>query len=232
MKTARTAILVLLCVIALAIRSVCASQDDTVEVSKPAGQHIRVLHSVSGSPFAERGVLNFNPNSKKKSALKYVHADDAEMASVLKPVTSAEDYYTVRFVSSSKPDSHLGEVRVRACQLHAAGLREHFVIHVDQDGEPFRIDYLVPSQDCSLDGVKKAQDFKPTIELAKKLDGPRPHLIKVKEVAMKDGKPVQEEEKSFWQKYWMYIVPIVLLVLLNGGGDSQEGGSGAAAASK
>jgi len=45
-----------------------------------------------------------------------------------------------------------------------------------------------------------------------------------------DGQlPVQEPEKSFLQKYWIYILPIVFILFTSGGaggGGQQEGGGG------
>jgi hypothetical protein len=39
------------------------------------------------------------------------------------------------------------------------------------------------------------------------------------ENASKDGKP---EEKSFFAKYWMYIVPFALMMFMQGAGGAQD----------
>jgi ER membrane protein complex subunit 10 len=44
-------------------------------------------------------------------------------------------------------------------------------------------------------------------------------------VVTPDGQlPEEEVEKTFLQKYWMYILPIILLALTSGGGGGGGGG--------
>lgn len=48
-------------------------------------------------------------------------------------------------------------------------------------------------------------------------------------VVKPDGEePVDEVEKTFFQKYWIYILPLAFLILTSGGGggQQQEGGGG------
>ena len=59
------------------------------------------------------------------------------------------------------------------------------------------------------------------------LNGPEP-VLAAPVVVNPDGvEPVQEQEKTFLQKYWMYILPVAILLFTSGGaggGEEQEGG--------
>lgn len=88
---------------------------------------------------------------------------------------------------------------------------ERIVLHLNPLGEPMRVDYS--HNTTSKHGNKVTVVNWPP-------HGPEP-LLK-KPVPMKDNKVVEPEpQKSFIQKYWMYIVPFLLLMLVSGGGGEQ-----------
>ncbi|BGP12953.1 hypothetical protein JCM10213_006592 [Rhodosporidiobolus nylandii] len=81
----------------------------------------------------------------------------------------------------------------------------------------------------TLEGLKKAKvevrlERPAAVELKKPAHPELPKDQQKPVVLDKDGKIIPPpKEKSFIQKYWMYIVPVLLIILLNGGEAPQEG---------
>ncbi len=55
-----------------------------------------------------------------------------------------------------------------------------------------------------------------------------PEAAAAAEAAAKASTSNKPEEKSFFQKYWMYLVPFALMMMLQGGAQGQADGQSAA----
>jgi hypothetical protein len=124
--------------------------------------------------------------------------------------------------------------------LAESGLREHFVLHVDERANVIGVEYDSAGVECRVTDthvtdVSSDPWFKTTSSVrfyktAPRLDPDAPTDIaghggpagkKAREAKLrrssesnangKNGAP-PEQEKTFWQKNWMYIVPVMMLV--------------------
>ena len=120
---------------------------------------------------------------------------------------------------------------VPLCQLQASRFQEHFVFHVDSQGQIWHVDYTVTSSDCKPGILKpKSKKFKTTIVTSLALPGARPYLEFLPEPTP-DGKPPPEQQ-SFLVKYWYYIVPLVIVMLMPAGEEPPKRGAGPAGAQR
>jgi ER membrane protein complex subunit 10 len=94
---------------------------------------------------------------------------------------------------------------------------EEITLYVTADDVPYHISYVLKPSTSSEPVVKVVSDR--TIP-----EGPTPKL-NVPVVVNPDGAPpVEEVEKTFLQKYWVYLLPIAILLFTSGGGGGGEGG--------
>ena len=125
--------------------------------------------------------------------------------------------------------------------LAESGLQEHFVAHMDERGNVIGIDYdpagfeCAPSDEVSVVELGRSPSFKSTASVrfyktAPALDPDAPTDVrghggpagkKEREARQRrssggdggDGKDGDAgKEKTFWQKNWMYIVPVMMLL--------------------
>eukprot|EP00270_Netrium_digitus_P012863 TRINITY_DN4222_c0_g1_i1.p1 TRINITY_DN4222_c0_g1~~TRINITY_DN4222_c0_g1_i1.p1 ORF type:complete len:335 (+),score=73.07 TRINITY_DN4222_c0_g1_i1:33-1037(+) len=146
---------------------------------------------------------------------------------------------------------------VKARCLAAAGLKEKFEFALDGRGNLVAVSYI-PLGDCLKSSSSQervllpASPFTSLVELKEPAKAPRLTStlsfrtfnslddVEVVEAQPVETKPPPEPEKTFWQKYWMYIIPLGL-VFINamvtaavpeqGGAAGQGGGQRAGGAS-
>ncbi|KAF9111615.1 ER membrane protein complex subunit 10 [Mortierella sp. AM989] len=111
---------------------------------------------------------------------------------------------------------------VKSCLLIASDFKEKITLHLDQDRQLFAFDYYTSASKCEDDhkkeySLKSLDQFKIVkIDLATPGAGPKALYTRAQAIRVDPtGKP--EVEKTFFQKYWMYIVPVVLMALFTGG---------------
>ncbi|KAI9000959.1 hypothetical protein BD414DRAFT_380298, partial [Trametes punicea] len=182
----------------------------------------RILHpSLPAAPFTDRATLLLSgsgPSVAARLVPSETFADDwldyARTAEGLK-----DALYQVALEHPGGSDQPQWAVSsVRACHLpHSTS--ESFTIHIDQNGNPFSLDYFVgpiphngacPRRSRKASGAQSSPvELKPiantTVALRSPSFPPLPQL-RVPPPVTAEGKPVEQpREKSFLEKYWMYI---------------------------
>ncbi|OCH94053.1 hypothetical protein OBBRIDRAFT_801407 [Obba rivulosa] len=121
---------------------------------------------------------------------------------------------------------------VKACHL-LHGAAEHIRVHLAADGTPFALDYFVapvphdgacprPRRGAAPPSLDRAPNA--TVTLVGPRRPPRPQL-RVPPPLTPEGKAaVPPPEKSFIQKYWVYIVIALLALVLAPSPQEEEGG--------
>lgn len=92
---------------------------------------------------------------------------------------------------------------------------EEITLHLSSGNVVYHISYvLIPSAEQSTI-VKVIPDRSIP-------EGPNP-ILSTPVVVNPDGQPPEEEvEKTFLQKYWMYLLPIIILAMTSGGGGGAQ----------
>jgi hypothetical protein len=95
---------------------------------------------------------------------------------------------------------------------------EEITLHVSSDDVVYHISYILKSSTSQDTIVKVVPDLLIP-------EGPSPKLNPPPPVNPDGQPPVEEVEKTFLQKYWIYLVPLVLLAVTSGGGGGGGGGA-------
>ncbi|KAG0343655.1 ER membrane protein complex subunit 10 [Podila humilis] len=112
---------------------------------------------------------------------------------------------------------------IKSCLLVASDFQERFTLHLDHNRNVFAFDYYGLSADCKPEDEKElALDtldrFKNTqFELVTGISGPKARYVKAQTIKLDETTGQPATEKTFFQKYWMYVLPAVIVFLLAGG---------------
>ncbi|KAI8602678.1 hypothetical protein EDD21DRAFT_371186 [Dissophora ornata] len=117
---------------------------------------------------------------------------------------------------------------IKSCLLVASDFQEQITLHLDQDRQVFAFDYYTSASKCENEDKKEfpltsLDLFKSVkVDLSTGNAGPKARYSRAQAIKIDNqtGKP--EEEKTFFQKYWVYILPIVLVMLFTGGGEPEK----------
>ncbi|KAI0352903.1 hypothetical protein OH77DRAFT_1360614, partial [Trametes cingulata] len=182
----------------------------------------RIFHpSLPAAPFADRATLLLSgsgPTAEARLVPSETLADDLlEYTHAVEGLKDALYQVALEHPGDSE-QSQWAISSVLACHLPYS-TSESFTVHLDQNGDPFSLDYFVGpvphNGACPKRGSRKAAAeaspvaFRPiantTVTLRSPSFPPLPQL-RVPPPVTAEGKPVQApREKSFLEKYWMYI---------------------------
>ncbi|CEI89359.1 hypothetical protein RMCBS344292_03722 [Rhizopus microsporus] len=151
-----------------------------------------------------------------------------------------EMYYQIKVKDENTNNIYTSTVKL--CQMVASDWNDQFILHLDENNEFYHLDYYSTAKDCDdkLNFPITTKPFKPHIKVVKAAPGPKPLLgnfdaqtkqqnSKKPTVNVNDQAPQgkEAEEKSFFQKYWPYIL-FGGMVLMSVGGDPNAGNQPAA----
>ncbi|CAL1385343.1 unnamed protein product [Linum trigynum] len=143
---------------------------------------------------------------------------DAEKEN-FKNLVDGDDFYKIRLPSNvlSPPGKDFVVTSVRARCLPRETLDEHFVIHAD-GVNILGVNYGAPAP-CSYPHPAKLPSkwsFNSYTILKNTEQAPRTPLF-IQDVLKNgeegEGEVVAPPERSFWAKYWMYVIPLGLIVM-------------------
>lgn len=120
------------------------------------------------------------------------------------------------------------------CLFASSGFRDKFILKLDENNQLYHINYGVESSNCiKRNAQHRRLSPKSIIDITVPQYGVRPVLdnklmqqareavINQKQNIKADGTPI-EDNRTFIQKYWMYIVPFVLIMLFSSPEDPKQ----------
>ncbi|KAK4471544.1 hypothetical protein MN116_004962 [Schistosoma mekongi] len=130
----------------------------------------------------------------------------------------ANNMYSVRI--PVRNDEYI-EASIQSCQIIASRMRVKFTVSVNDVGDPIAIHMSTPKYDCPYDtsiSYMNLPDLSITLELQKPKLGSSPETAKYLEKLEKQREEMaraeQSDNRSFFSKYWTYIIPAVFLFIL------------------
>ncbi|XP_078725116.1 ER membrane protein complex subunit 10 [Lampetra fluviatilis] len=218
-----------------------------VAVARKAGDGIEVENGVVSIPlehsfevdgsvqFRRRGTVIWRPQREHAVSISQPPFTDDER-NKLREVAEVDGLYRIRLPIPMGGDGSSTEyvfTFVRACALLEAQLSDLLTLHLDAVGAIAGISLEVVPGGCHGYEVEDVdlENFNTTLTVTTPvvLLGPETasYIQRLEqEQAQRTKNP--QEQKSFFAKYWMYIIPIVLFLIMSGAQDpgNQGGGGG------
>ncbi|KAF8605470.1 hypothetical protein BDV93DRAFT_521776 [Ceratobasidium sp. AG-I] len=221
MPATATPLWALLSLVLLALSAVANDAVHTDLAPTPVHVHHRVhLPGQAPAPFTPKGTVLLTPNGPSYAPAAAFRDELTTWAASNNPHAR----YEVALETEESPDTW-PRSSVKLCYVTAAK-DEYFTMHKSVSGDVFALDYHLSS--VPKDGAcpsAPASLFIASTDIILKSPSPAfsPRL-KTPPPLGADGQTIKPVvEKSFIQKYWMYIVPVLILLLVMPGGP-EEGG--------
>ncbi|KAG1892319.1 hypothetical protein F4604DRAFT_1698847 [Suillus subluteus] len=194
----------------------------------------RVVHpDLPVTPWAELGTVSIpsfkfiSPTGSHAplSLAESLQDDLAEFADAVNPNMQGAMYH----VAIELPESEGSVSSIKACLLPSS-TSANIVIHFSATGEPFAIDYSVSPvpQDgiCPVTSTESYPAHNASVVLKSPRMAPLPEL-RIPPPLTPEGEPVVPvPEKSFVQKYWIYMVVVLGALLISGPGEDSPSSDG------
>ncbi|KAI2666310.1 ER membrane protein complex subunit 10 [Labeo rohita] len=160
--------------------------------------------------FRLRGALQFRGGRENGVYLSQNQLSEKDR-NTLKDVAAVDGLYRIRVPRVSLQMDRQTERQSEGylttfCSLVESHLSDVITLHTDVSG------YVIGVSIVTIPGPETA-----------------PYIERMEQEMEKKGKNPQEQ-KSFFAKYWMYIVPLVLFLMMSGAQDQSGGGAGGGAA--
>jgi len=191
---------------------------------EPADLRLGLEHSFDGGlTWEHRGIVSF---TRSRSAIPSLHQDvlSADNYARIKELCNKNELYLIKATG----EGDIGELQsyTSACPLLESGMAETLTIHVDWRGNVVAINQAARTEEAMFKG-RNRDKFDTKLVIHNMENGPTPDtaafIQKMEEEKARKMTGETTENKSFFAKYWMYIVPVGIFMLINSAAGPEPG---------
>ncbi|XP_013389267.1 ER membrane protein complex subunit 10 [Lingula anatina] len=182
--------------------------------------------------FTRKGVISIASLKGNEAHFSQEKALDDEEKNMLKALAQNDDIYRLRVPTKvGQVDGPLSYVStfMKACALYETRLSETITLNVDTSGNVLGVSTRTYLPYCQYNSVPSSQlsKFNITVEISQTLPGPVPdtqsYIQRMEQEKAEKAKGQQQDNRSFFAKYWMYLVPLFIFLLVSSS-QAEEGG--------
>jgi len=207
-----------------------ASSDSLVSSSSSGEMSLSVTHSLDqGANWGLRGkivVPSARASSGNAPTMEAAADDTTNVLDRLKELCEADAMYMLRVTSEDGAAAAAvtrTETATHACNLVESGMRDVFTVHLDWRNKVVAVS-VTPGETSS---PSQGSSFRTKVLVQHMEPGPQPDtaafIQRMEQEKLAKERGETKDNRSFFAKYWMYIIPVVLVLAMSGG---QEGGNG------
>lgn len=226
---------VLLLVIILPICQTQAQQDNLVAKSLDSFT-IELSHKFDPKQeFKPRGSILVRPRSDRRTAqitLNQVELTDSDLAE-LKEASDRGGTYSLKATLKKREGDKLVAIKttqtlIKACSLYVSNLADFITINLGPFQDFVSINTFTTEPECIGQTIHSelSRRFNTSVQVDSIAVAPAPDtetfIQRIEEEARNKSKQGKEDNRSFFAKYWIYIVPAVVILMLFSG--PPEGG--------
>ncbi|XP_018013955.1 ER membrane protein complex subunit 10 [Hyalella azteca] len=188
--------------------------------------------SEEGNTWEERSLVTVRSAKLGQVSISHTRPWNEKLSKSLQKLSKSGDFYKLRLHQQGSKEPNFVYTFADACQLYASGMREHINLMIDTTPSAGLLSqslvgaslYSPEGRLCHSDVSRSIKGYNSTVSVRTPVPGTVPDTatyIQRIEMANKE-KAENKDNRSFFAKYWIYIIPAVLLLMVSGGG--QEGG--------
>ncbi len=245
-----TTFLPLCLLLALSGNNLCTAAGDLDDASNLGSEHdghlvLQVEHSLDrGDTFQPRGTLTLH-SLRSGSSTFAQDTPKQEVMDSLRSLCSDGGLYLLRF---SSPGGQVHRAVADACGMVESGLKDVFTVHLDWKSQLVGVSVSsalsAPPRvtnsnkrgsskvvlDDEEDFASSDGGFDSKVVVQAMESGPQPDtaafIQRQEQEKLAKQRGETKDNRSFFAKYWMYIVPVVLVMFLSGANPEAQGGGG------
>lgn len=194
-----------------------------------------VHHSLDSGPVAtyeQRGVINVHLARKEASYYQDKPLPRTDIAK-LRELAQTNGMYRVKvFTQIGNVEDQAVFSFTKACAIYESGLSDVFTVTLDQNGYLVGVGLSASPASCNGDYVpdSKLISFNTSVNIVSLVTAPAPdtltYIQRMEQEKAEKARGEQGDNRSFFAKYWMYIVPLIIFLLISGA-SNPEGQGGA-----
>lgn len=214
-----------------------AQQQEYLTPLKSDPLTIDLYHKLdSNQDFKLRGSIVVKPRTEHRAAQANL-VNQADLSSsdlnVLKEASARGDTYYLKAVLRQKKGDQVVPLKttqtlVKTCSLYTSNLVDFITVNLSPLNEFISINLFTADHEC----VQQEPDsisgkFNTTVAVNSGAVGPIPdtatYIKRLEEERQNKAKEGKEDNRSFFAKYWIYIVPAVIILMIFSGPADQGG---------
>ncbi|CAB0038811.1 unnamed protein product [Trichogramma brassicae] len=209
----------------------CYTQSIFSELDFDGWLHVRLFHSLDDTPepnFIERGNITIS-SIRSGAAITAQSAISESQLQKLMSLAKNNGLYRLKATVTTSSNSETNFLTsVLACNLLGSGLEDYVHIWLDSSAEPIAVN-LIATGPCTLDEPMTKQ-WSTDVQVKYPDGGPVPdtatYIQKLEKEKLARESGEVKDNRSFFAKYWMYIVPALIFFVLSSATNPEAAAAG------